>query len=169
MAMNQALLQEFDAESATTRKALTRVPDNKLGWKPHDKSMTMGALATHLGEIPGWMGVTLQQDSFDVEPPGGQKYTRPEFKCAKEIMKFFDTNTAAARAVLAGATDQMLMSNWTMKKGGKELFTMPKIAVVRNFLLNHNVHHRAQLGVYLRINDIPVPMTYGPSADEGAM
>jgi uncharacterized damage-inducible protein DinB len=166
MPMNQALLPEFDMESANTRKMLERVPEDKLAWKPHAKSFSMGDLATHIAEVPGWMGVTLEQDSFDVAPPGGQSYQRPKFKSRKEILEMFDKGTAAARATLAKATDQQLMSNWSMLKAGQTMFTMPKIAVVRSFLMNHVIHHRAQLGVYLRLNDVPVPGMYGPSADE---
>src|ERR1051325_7952385 len=166
MPMNQALLPEFDMEYANTRKMLERVPDDKLAWKPHDKSMSMGDLATHIAEVPGWMGVTLTQDSFDFAPPGGQAYERPKQNSRKEILDKFDEGSASARDVLAKATDQQLMSNWSMLKGGQTMFTMPKIAIVRSFLMNHIIHHRAQLGVYLRMNNVAVPGMYGPSADE---
>ena len=166
MAINQALLPEFDMEFANTRKMLERVPDDKLAWKPHPKSFSMGNLATHIAELPGWMGATILQDSFDIAPPGGPAYTRPQFKSRKEILEMFDKNVPVARAAIANATDQQLLSPWSLLKAGQTLFTMPKIAVVRNFLMNHNIHHRAQLGVYLRLNDVPVPGMYGPSADE---
>ena len=166
MAISQALLPEFDQEFANTRKMIERVPDDKLAWKPHQKSMSMGVLATHLGETPGWMGVTIEQGSFDVAPPGGSSYVRPELKSRKEILEFFDKSVPVARAVVARATDEQLMQPWSLLKAGQPIFTMPKIAVVRSFLMNHTIHHRAQLGVYLRLNDIPVPGMYGPSADE---
>ncbi|MBI2819327.1 MAG: DinB family protein [Acidobacteria bacterium] len=166
MAMNQALLVEFDMEYANTRKMLERVPDDKLAWKPHAKSFSMGDLATHIAEVPGWMAVTLEQDSFDVAPSGGQSYQRPKLNSRKEILDAFDKSVAAARATLEKATDDKLMQPWSLLKAGETMFTMPKSAVVRSFLMNHGIHHRAQLGVYLRLNDVPVPGMYGPSADE---
>ena len=166
MPISQMLLPEFDQEFANTRKMLERVPEAKLSWKPHPKSMSMGELATHIAEVPGWMGVTIQQDSFDIAPPGGPAYQRPDVKSHKEILDLFDKNMPVARGALAAATDEQLMSNWTMLRGGQKMFSMPKLAVLRSFLLNHNVHHRAQLSVYLRLNDIAVPGMYGPSADE---
>jgi uncharacterized damage-inducible protein DinB len=134
MQMNQALLPEFDMEMAKTRKTLERVPEDKFGWKPHDKSMTMGRLTGHLAEIPMWASITIDQDNYDVAPAGG-------------------------------APQQA----WSSLHGGTPMFTMPKIAVLRGFVMNHTIHHRAQLGVYLRLNDVPVPSIYGPSADEQGM
>ncbi|HWP86175.1 MAG TPA: DinB family protein [Terriglobia bacterium] len=166
MSIAQSLLPEFDQEFANTRKMLERVPDDRLAWKPHPKSFSMGDLATHIAEIPGWMGVTIQQDSFDVAPPGGPTYQRPQLSSTKEILAMFDKNLPIARAALAGATDQQLLGPWSLLKGGQKLFTMPKVAVLRSFLMNHNIHHRAQLSVYLRLNDVAVPGMYGPSADE---
>ena len=169
MAMSQALLPELDHEMAGTRKTLERVPDDKLAWKPHPKSFSMGDLATHLAEAPGWASVTLEQDSFDMNPPGGQSYQRPKLGSRKEIVEMFDKNLAAARAALANATDEQLMKPWSLLDGGKVILTMPRIAVFRSFIMSHNIHHRAQLGVYLRMNDVPVPALYGPSADEQSM
>jgi uncharacterized damage-inducible protein DinB len=166
MAMNQALLGELDHEMAGTRRTLERVPDEKLNWKPHPKSFSMGDLAAHLAEMPVWASVTLEQDSFDVNPPGGSTYQRPNLKSRKEILDTFDKNLEAARAILARTTDEQLMKPWSLLNAGKATMTLPKIAVFRSFILNHNIHHRAQLGVYLRLNDIPVPSLYGPSADE---
>ena len=166
MAISQALLPEFDQEFANTRKMLERVPDDKLAWKPHPKSFSMGDLATHIAEVPGWMGVTIEQDSFDIAPPGGPTYQRPKLASCKEILALFDKSVPIARAALAKATDQQFMAPWSLLKAGQMMFTMPKIAVVRSFLMNHNIHHRAQLSVYLRLNDVAVPGMYGPSADE---
>jgi uncharacterized damage-inducible protein DinB len=165
MPLNQALLPEFDHEMANTRKSLERVPDNKLGWKPHNKSMSMGGLATHLATINHWAEAIIAQDSFDVSnaPP------QPEMKSNKEIVDTFDKNTAAARKAIAGAADDALMKPWSLLSKGQNIFTLPRIAVLRSFIMNHTIHHRAQLGVYLRLNDIPVPSIYGPSADEGNM
>jgi uncharacterized damage-inducible protein DinB len=119
--------------------------------------------------MPGWAQVTLEQDSFDVNPPGGHTYQRPKLGSRQEILEMFDKNLAAARALLAKASDEQLMQPWSLLNSGKVTMTLPKIAIFRGFILSHNIHHRAQLGVYLRLNNIPVPSLYGPSADEGAM
>jgi uncharacterized damage-inducible protein DinB len=168
MALNQALLPEFDHEMANTRKTLERVPDGKFSWKPHEKSMEMGRLAIHLAELPGWTEHTLTNDSLDINPPGGEGYKPTELKTRKEVLELFDKNVASARAAIAGASDAEFMKPWTLLNGGKEVFTLPKVAVLRSFVLSHSIHHRAQLGVYLRLNDVPVPSIYGPSADESA-
>jgi uncharacterized damage-inducible protein DinB len=169
MAMNQALLGEFDHEMANTRKSLERVPDGKFDWKPHTKSMTMGALATHIASIPHWGKLTLDTPSFDVNPPGGQQVRQPVLKSKAEVLAFFDKSVPEARAAIANATDQSLMSPWSLLNGGKAVFTMPRVGVLRSMIMNHMIHHRAQLGVYLRLNDVPVPSIYGPSADEAGM
>ena len=166
MSISEMMLPEFDMEYAGTRKALERITDDKLGCKPHEMSMTMGDLAWHLAETPGWMGVTLKEDSFDIAPPGKEPYKPMKLKAKAEILAAFDNSVASARAALASVSDADMMKPWSMLKGGQVMFTMPKIAVVRSFLMNHNIHHRAQLGVYLRLNNIPVPGHYGPSADE---
>src|SRR5687767_12760683 len=114
MPISQSLLPEFDQEFANTRKMLERVPDDKLAWKPHPKSMSMGGLATHIAEVHGWVGVTVQQDSSDVAPPDGPKYVRQELKSLKEILDYFDKNLPIARTAIANATDEQLMSPWTM-------------------------------------------------------
>jgi uncharacterized damage-inducible protein DinB len=167
MPMNQALLPEYDHEIANTRKTLERVPDGKFDWKPHSKSMAMGALAVHVASIPQWAGMTLQTPQFDVKPVGGQPVQQPDLKTRAEILAFFDKASAEARAALAGASDESLMTPWSLLAEGKPIFTMPRVAVLRSMIMNHMIHHRAQLGVYLRLNDIPVPGHYGPSADEG--
>ncbi len=169
MAINQALLPEFDHEMATTRKALERVPEGKFAWKPHPKSMTLGRLASHVAEIPGWGMMTVERDSVDIAPPGAPPQTGASLSSRKEILELFDKNVAAARAAMAGAGDDHLMKPWSLLSGGKTVLSMPRVAVWRSFVMNHLIHHRAQLGVYLRLNDVPVPSTYGPSADEGSM
>jgi uncharacterized damage-inducible protein DinB len=163
----KSLLQELEYEIPATRKTLERVPA-KFDWKPHAKSMTMGRLAQHVAEIPDWAvkGITL--DEFDLAPVGGQQRP-PAPTTTEQVLAEYDKNIAAAKAALAGTTDEHLMKTWTLKMGGNPIMALPRIAVVRNFVLNHNVHHRAQLGVYLRLNDIAVPSVYGPSADEGGM
>ena len=163
--LSQALLPEFDHEMANTRKSLERVPDDKLSFKPHTKSAALGSLATHLATINQWTDAILGQDSFDVAtaPPN------TPLKSRNEILEEFDKNVATARKNIAGATDAQLFKPWTLLASGNTVFSMPRIAVLRSFILNHTIHHRAQLGVYLRLNDIPVPSIYGPSADEGNM
>lgn len=156
------MLPEFDHEFGETRKALERVPEERFGWKPHEKSYSLHDLAAHLAEIPSWMGVTLEMDVFDLDEPHERDV--PETK--KEILERFDTKLAEARELLANASGEQLMETWRMKQNGEVTLSMPKAAVLRSFILNHNVHHRAQLGVYLRMLDVPVPGHYGPSADE---
>ncbi len=166
MALRDTLLPEFDIEMANTRKSLERIPEEKLGWKPHPKSWALGELATHLANIPHWTALTLEQDSYDVTPPGAPPPRTPLAKSRQEVLASFDKNIASARAALAQATDEQLFKPWTLLAGGKTMMTLPRITVLRRFVLSHNIHHRAQLGVYLRLNDVPVLAIYGPSADE---
>jgi uncharacterized damage-inducible protein DinB len=168
MDMHQALLQELEMEMVNTRKTLERVPE-KMDWTPHTKSMTMGRLAQHLAEIPDWVAKTIELDELDLAPVGAPPYNPQPAKTPQEALALFDRNLAAARASLSGTSDAHLMKPWSLLMGGKTMMTMPRAVVLRNFVLNHNVHHRAQMGVYLRLNDIPVPSVYGPSADEGRM
>lgn len=169
MALKDALLPEFDMEMASTRKTLERVPEDKFGWKPHEKSFSMGHLASHLANLPNWAVFGLQQDSIDIAPADGTKVTTPQAKSRKELLEMFDKNLAEGRAAIATASDELMSKPWSLKAGGQTLFTMPKAAVLRTWVMNHNIHHRAQLGVYLRLNDVPVPSVYGPSADEQGM
>ena len=168
MSISQSLLPELDQETASTRKTLERVPADKLDYKPHEKSMAMGRLAQHIAEMIGWGTTTLTSDEFDISPDGSA-YQPPPVGTPAEILASFDKGAAEFRAALASTTDEAFMRPWSLKMTGKTMFTMPKIAVVRGMILNHMIHHRAQLGVYLRMNNIPVPAIYGPSADEGAM
>jgi len=167
MPIKDSLLPEFDQEMANTRKTLDRVPEDKFGWKPHPKSFTMGHLSTHIANMIGWTSDTMNKDSFDISPPGAPPYKEVPAATHAELMAKFDESVAGARAALAGASDETFLGNWSLKAAGNTLFTMPRIACIRSFVMNHVIHHRAQLGVYLRLNDIPVPSIYGPSADEG--
>ena len=169
MSMSAALLPEFDHEMANTRKVLERIPEDKLTWKVHEKSNTIGWVAMHLADMPTWADVVLNQDSIDVDPPGGEHHRTPPPTSRQEILDLFDKNLAAARAVIAAATDEQLAQPWTLLAGGQVVCTMPRGAVLRSLVFNHNVHHRAHLCVYLRLNDIPVPALYGPSGDERGM
>ena len=166
MALSDALLPEFDMEMANTRKTLERVPTDKLDWTPHAKSMTMGGLATHLSNIPSWTNYTIDQDSLDLAPGGVPMPQATLVTSNEELLKTFDDNVVKARAAIASASDGELFKTWSLQRDGNTLMTLPKVAVLRGFVMNHNIHHRAQLGVYLRLNDIPVPSIYGPSADE---
>ncbi len=167
MVLSAGLLPEFDQEMANTRKTLERVPEDKLAWTPHPKSMAMGRLATHVAQIPGWATMTLEKDSLDLAPQGVPVEPPQEAKSRKELLELFDKNVAGARAAIAGASDEHLGKPWTLLSGGRTILTLPRIAVLRGFVMNHGIHHRAQLGVYLRLNNLPVPALYGPSADEG--
>jgi uncharacterized damage-inducible protein DinB len=166
MSLSAALLPEFDHEMATTRRTLERVTDSLFTWKPHAKSTSMGSLAGHLSNIPVWGPLAIERESFDLEPAtGSARPKNPETVAG--ILETFDKNVVAARAAIAGATDEALHQPWSLLARGETIVTMPKIAVLRSFVMNHTIHHRAQLGVYLRLNDIPHPSMYGPSADEG--
>ena len=168
MAIAHSLLPEFEMEMANTRKTLERVPDEKFEFKPHPKSGSMGWLAGHLANLPLWAVMTLKDDSLDIAPAGGQQFKLPETKNRQQVLEVFDQNVADAKKGIAAATDEQLMRPWSLLKTGQTIMTMPKIAVLRSFVLNHIIHHRAQMGVYLRLNDLPVPSIYGPSADEGS-
>ena len=169
MPISQALLPEFDNEMSKTRKTLERIPDDKLGFKPHPKSMTLARLAGHVAEMPGWVAPTLDKDSLDIAPAGAPPPQALTARSRQETLEIFDKNVAEARAAIARSSDDHLAKPWSLLMGGKPMFTMPRIAVLRGMVMNHMIHHRAQLGVYLRLNDLPVPALYGPSADEGAM
>lgn len=161
MGIADALLPEFDHEMAVTRKLLERVPEDRFTWKPHPKSMSLVELATHVANLPSWGAVTLSQSEFDV---AAHRNTAAASRA--DLLARFDANIAETRAALVGKIDPEMMASWTLKHNGQKLFTMPKAAVWRSFMLNHLIHHRGQLSVYLRLNDVPVPAMYGPSADE---
>ena len=164
MALVDMLLPEFDHEMATTRKLLERVPDDRLSWTPHAKSFTLGQLAQHVATIPMWGTMTLTLNELDLA--GG--FENPPAESRAALVKLFDNNAAKARMELTGKTDAELMAPWALKRGADTIFSMPKASVWRSFVMNHLVHHRAQLSVYLRMQDVPLPAMYGPSADEQA-
>jgi uncharacterized damage-inducible protein DinB len=165
VAIKDALLPEFDHEMGTTRRVLERTPGDKLAWRPHEKSMSLGQLAGHLANIPFWMGAILQNTVFDVAAAGPD--IRPPLpESVAWLLADFDTKVKAARAGLGSTGDAELLTPWTFKNGDHEIFTMPRIAAIRSFVMNHSIHHRGQLSVYLRLNNVPVPPMYGPTADE---
>ncbi len=163
MALKDAILSEYDHEIGTTRRLLARIPDDRLSWKPHARSMSMGGLCTHLSNLPRWADPILNQTSFDLAGAGPHAAERTS---QAEILAAFDEATATARRWL-DRTDAELVAPWTLRRNGQEVFVVPRLAAFRTFVLNHLIHHRGQLSVYLRLNDIPVPAMYGASADEG--
>lgn len=168
MSYAEQILPEFDQEMASTRKVLAQVPDDKLTWKAHPKSNTIGWNANHIAEIPGWVEGTLTQLSWDFAPVGGERYQTPSLTSRKAILESFDRNVASARQAIAAVKEEELGKMWSLLEAGQPIITMPRVAVMRSFILNHTIHHRAILCVYLRLNDIPVPGMYGPSGDEPA-
>lgn len=166
MPMRDMILPEFDHEMAVTRKVLERVPEGKSDWTPHEKSMKLGRLAAHVAELVSFGPATLDHDSFDPAPPGAPPRTPNVMTSRQHLLETFDKNVAAARASLSKVSDEQMMRNWTFQRGGKPLVTVPKAAAFRSFVMSHVIHHRGQLSVYLRLNNVPVPSIYGPSADE---
>ena len=164
MPIAASLLPEFDNEMKNTRALLARVPDALASWKPHAKSMTMGQLAIHLPGLVSWVPAIMSGTELDVTGPMGREMN-PAWESQEKMLAAFDAALPAARAAIAGATDDALMVPWTLKAGSHVVFTMPRVAVLRTAVMNHIIHHRGQLGVYLRINDVPLPEIYGPTAD----
>jgi uncharacterized damage-inducible protein DinB len=169
MSLAENMLPEFDHEMENTRKTLERIPMEKPDWKPHEKSMPMGRLAIHVATLPGWAVETIERDSLDIAPVGGPPFELPKAGSQKELLALFDESAAKARAAISKASDEHLLKPWSLLASGNTIFTMPRVAVLRGIVMNHLIHHRAQLGVYLRLNNLPVPALYGPSADESAM
>jgi len=167
MSVCDTILPEFDYECATTRKVLERLPDGKFDFRPHPKSGTLGWLASHLAEMPTWVPGTMKESEFDYGAAmASGNYKPTQHTTRDEVLTAFDKGVAEARQAMSEAKDEVFMQPWSLKNNGAEIFTMPKLMVIRGFIIKHTVHHRAQLGVYLRLNDIPLPGIYGPSADE---
>src|SRR4029079_6404300 len=160
------LIKELEQEAAVTRKLLERVPAEKFDWKPHQKSMPMHRLATHVAEMHGWTKPTVDDPELDFAK---MDYKPFEPKTTEELVAHLDKNVNEAIEAWKTASDEAWFEDWSLRNGEQIYFTIPKIAVMRGMVLNHIVHHRGQLSVYLRLNDIPVPAMYGPSADEGQM
>src|SRR3954465_5207415 len=164
MSIRDGLLADFDHEMATTRRLFERLPDDRLGWKPHPRAMTLGGAATPPRSIPHWGGTILNERSFDLAgapPPLADKSSRAE------ILASFDEVCGQTRPAM-DKTDAEYQPLWTLQRGGQQGFSVPRVAAFRSFVLHHVIHHRGQLSLYLRLNDVPVPAIYGPSADEGA-
>jgi uncharacterized damage-inducible protein DinB len=159
-------LPEFDDEMAKTRLVLERVPADQFEWRLHPKSNTIGWLANHLAELPGWAQVTFEATEWDFAPIGGKRYESPKLTIIAEILALFDANVAGARRMMVSATEEQMNQTWTLLAGGNVIFTLPRSAVIRSFVMNHMIHHRAILCVNLRLKNIPVPGMYGPSGDD---
>jgi uncharacterized damage-inducible protein DinB len=162
MPFSETLLPEFDEEMKNTRKLLECVPDGKFDYQPHTKSMTLGRLATHVAEIPAWTAFTLDQEVLDL--PADYKPTIATSRA--ELLEIFDKGAAGAREKIAAASDGDWEKIWTLNYAGNAIISMPRSAVMRSTIMNHLIHHRAQLGVYLRLNEVAIPGMYGPSADD---
>jgi uncharacterized damage-inducible protein DinB len=163
MSISQSFLPEFDQEMASTRKILERVPEGKFDYKPHEKSMSLGRLAAHVAEMPGWGKTTFETEALNIDMASYKPWL-PTTR--KELLEMFDKNVKEARERLAAATDEEFARTWTLTAGNQTIFSVPRVAVFRSSVMNHMIHHRAQLGVYLRLNNVEIPGMYGPSADE---
>ena len=162
MPFSETLLPEFDEEMKNTRRMIECVPDDKFDYQPHPKSMTLGRLATHVAELPSWTVFTLDREVLELGPD-----FKPALATSRaELLKLFDKSVAEAREKIVAATDEEWGKIWTFKYGGQTILSMPRSAVMRSSIMNHLIHHRAQLGVFLRLNDVAFPGMYGPSADE---
>jgi uncharacterized damage-inducible protein DinB len=166
MTIGQSMLPEFDQEMQSTRKVLERCPDENWSWKPHDKSGTLGWLAAHVATMVSWLPTTINTKELDYAPVDGPSWQPPKIDNRKELLAEFDKNVAESRAALASVTDTEILKSWKLLAGGQEIFNLPRVACIRGMVLNHHIHHRAQLTVYFRLLGIPVPGLYGPSADE---
>jgi uncharacterized damage-inducible protein DinB len=167
MKMTELFLAELDREAAGTRNALQRVPEGHYDWKPHERSMPLGYLATLVATMPSWIDMAINQDELDLHPPGGSDYKAPELRTARELVEGFEASLAKARKALKNTTDEHLQTPWRLLVAGKVVQEQPRYVIIRDSVMNHLAHHRGQLTVYLRLNDASVPAIYGPSADEG--
>jgi uncharacterized damage-inducible protein DinB len=158
-----AFIVEFDHEMAATRRVLERAPDDKFGWSPHERSFSLGGLASHLAQLPHWGRQILDAESYDLAGATGRSEPRAT---RAEVLETFDRHVGEVRRALAGGSDAELAAPWTLKRGSHIVLSMPRIAALRRFLLHHVIHHRGQMTVYLRLLEVPVPPLYGPTADE---
>jgi uncharacterized damage-inducible protein DinB len=166
MSLSDAFIAELKQEAVATRKCLERIPENTFDWKPHEKSFSMSGLAAHVAEMVGWIKDVAETPELDF---AAMEYKPFAPETTAELVEYFDKNLSDATESLKNASDGAMMENWKMRNGEQVYFDTPRIQVLRGFIFNHLVHHRGQLSVYLRLQDIPVPEIYGPSADEGAM
>lgn len=163
MTVRDAFIAEFDHEMAVTRKVLDRVPDEQFAWKPHEKSFSMAGLATHLSQLPHWGRQILDNEFYDLATGSTQA---PPRENRAEVLANFDRHVAEVRSALVGSSDAELNAVWTLKRGGHTVLSLPRLQALRTFLMNHVIHHRGQMTVYLRLQGVPLPPIYGPTADE---
>jgi uncharacterized damage-inducible protein DinB len=166
MSIADGMVPELQHETATTKTLLERVPADKLDWQPHEKSFSLGHLAAHVVETLGWVRETVDVDVFEMDP---ESYVPWQPDSLDEILAKFDEHVAMAAEKIGACSDEAMMANWTMKVAGREFITLPRVAVIRGFIMNHLIHHRGQLTVYLRMLDVALPQIYGPTADEPGM
>lgn len=164
MPMVDPLLAELEQESAATIRLLERVPEDKLTWKPHAKSMSLGQLALHIAQVPGQLTEMAKVDGIEVP-----EFTQPEATSRQQLLDTYRESLSAAKAGWSGLDESRLTAPWNVTKGDRVLMSVPRIALLRMFMLNHSYHHRGQLTVYLRLLDVPLPSVYGPSADESPL
>jgi uncharacterized damage-inducible protein DinB len=167
MKLTDLFLADLEREVPASRRVLERVPDGSYDWKPHPKSMQMGYLSTLVATMPSWIDTMVNQDELDFAPKGGSTYKAPELRTDAQLVQALEESVEKARAALKGTTDEHLLTSWRLLAGGHVVAEMPRHIQIRDGVLNHWAHHRGQLTVYLRLNDVPVPSVYGPSADEG--
>jgi uncharacterized damage-inducible protein DinB len=167
MRIADLLLPEYDDEIAITRRVLERVPDERGEWKPHPKSFPMAHLAQLVARMPSWVAMVIEKPELDINPPAAERqFAGYSIEKTAALLKTFDENAAAGRVAIAKCSDERFMEPWTLKAGGQVVRTDTRHFMLRTTVLNHIVHHRAQIGVYLRLVDVPVPQMYGPTADE---
>lgn len=162
MPIIDGMLQELEQEAQTTRRVLERVPADKLDWRPHPKARTLGELAMHIARVPGGVAELIGSPS----PAQVPQFSNPDLQSAAELIPLLDESIAKAKTKLSGMADEEILATWTMMQGEREVFSLPRVALLRSIMLNHWYHHRGQLSVYLRELDVPIPSIYGPSADE---
>ena len=166
MKLNELYLGELEREAPASRRILERVPDGRSDWKPHEKSMPLGYLATLVATMPGWIDSMVNQDSLDFAPKEPSGYEPPDLRTSRDLVEAFEAALSKGRAALKGTTDAHLMTTWKLLAGGHVVQEQPRYIAIGDGVLNHWSHHRGQLSVYLRLNDVPVPSLYGPTADE---
>ncbi len=161
MRLVDSILMELEQEAQTTKRVLDRIPEDRLAWKPHPKSYSLGQLALHIASVPGSVAAAAVPDSMEAP-----SFSQPEPKSRQEVLDTFSKSLESAKDILKKMDDARLTSMWRLTKNGKVLMSVPRIGFIRSILMNHNYHHRGQLSVYLRMLEVPVPSIYGPSADE---
>jgi len=165
MSIVQTFLPQFDHEMATTRRILEVVPEREAAWRPHPKSTSLGDLASHIATIPIYSKFVVERPEVDLGLSATTSMTRVPFTTTAELLQRFDRDVAEAKKLIATASDDSMRESWSLKNRGTTVFSLPRLAVLRSFVLSHLIHHRGQLTVYLRLRDVPIPSVYGPTAD----